>query len=535
MMSRELGAMDHRDDESEALQTLRDKACAKAEDIVRRAADLLTQYQQFDDLRKIKGRAVVLPGRGFLVSAVTAEQVAANRILDELRRPLSVENQAEGGRLDTLEHICEKLDCANVYALETAWDVIKRCTGLEQLASTFSLHASVGQCPLCKGKKCPPKGKQDTKSVVHVDAVVNSGAEWLRIVGIGERRLVHEMTEMGWDWGAADESSDVDSDEDCDIPMANIVRQLVAAARANRHDYRPPRLHIVFTRVAEGSNSEIDKLIRKLRSIPTQGVEVRIDCSNSKFLTDPPPPLGTTFQNLVAEDRNVTPTVNLDCSILVALASDVTHSDIEIQPWHRRDVVFQIREEREVGSSLVKALYPVLCSRRLVCTAKAAERFWTIVDTIATATEAARAEIILPKAGSSEKTSEELVAELQTLSSHLVDAKLRLPIEVVETDALDHLATNSHDAAAADFGVMRLPRSVEVISSSLSDLNRNIYFYGWLYNITTVTANNSLAKSIRLLVEEQRTDDEEAGPRIWVFPFTRALATKGRPSRDSTS
>jgi hypothetical protein len=368
-----------------------------------------------------------------------------------------------------------------------------------------------------------------------VDAVVSGGAEWLRIVGIGERRLLHEMAEMGWDWDASDESSDIDDDE---APMAGIVRQLVAAARANRHNYRPPRLHIVFTRVAEGSNSEIDRLIRKLRSMAKQGIEIQVDCSNSEFLTSPCPPLEMALQNLLAEDlSDITPIVNLDCSILVALASDVTHSNIEIQPWHRRDVIFQIREEREVGSSLVKALYPKLRSRRLLCTAKAAARFWEIVDTIATATEAARAEIILPKAGSSGKTSEELVDKLQTLSIHPVDPNLRLPIEVVEADAPDDTTTDIADDfttdghhLATDIEMRRLPRSAEFIASILSDLNRSIYYYGWLHQITTVTANNSLAKQIRLLVEEQRTNDDEAGPKIQVFPFTRALATKGRPA-----
>ncbi|KAH8902514.1 hypothetical protein BR93DRAFT_887205 [Coniochaeta sp. PMI_546] len=458
-------------------------------------------------------------------------------MLEELRRTSSAEEETESGQLDTLKHICEKLDCSNIYSLEAAWDVVKRCSGLEQLASKFSLHASVGHCFLCKGKKCPPKGRQDSKSVVYVDAVVNGGAEWLRIVGIGERRLLHEMAEMGWDWGASDESSDVVDDDDCEVSVAEIVRQLVAAARANRHNYRPPRLHVVFTRVAEGSNSEIDRLIHKLRSIPNQGVEIRIDCSNSEFLAGPSPPLETALQNLVAEDlSDITPTIALDCSILVALASDVTHSDIEIQSWHRKDVVVQIREERAVGSSLVKALYPVLRSRRLLCTAKAAQRFWEIVDTIATATEAARAEVILPKAGVAEKTSVELVAELQTLSIHPVDPNLRLPIMVIETDVQDDLVTDGQCRyLSTDREERRLPSSAQLVSSILTELNRNIYFYGWLHQITTVTANNSLAKQIRLLVEEQRTDDGEVGPRIWVFPFTRALATKGRPANGKLS
>ncbi|OIW32942.1 hypothetical protein CONLIGDRAFT_156663 [Coniochaeta ligniaria NRRL 30616] len=539
--------MDRQNDEIETLQTLLDQACAKAEDILRRTASLLSEFlslrsvfQQCHDSHQRHSTVNGLPGLKGLVTSVTTEHAAVKRLLEELRAQLSAQDRStlstqdkdDFRRVETLKQTCERLDCSNIYSEEAAWDVVKRCSGLEQLASKFSLHTTIGPCSLCKGKKCPPKGKQDSKSVVHVDAVVNGGAEWLRIIGLGERRLLHEMAEMGWDWGASDESSGDDDDDDCEVSVAVILRQLVAAARANRHNYRPPSLHIVFTRVAEGSDSEIDRLIRKLRSIPKHGVEIRVDCSNSEFLTSPSPPLETALRNLVTEDlSDITSTVNLDCSILVALASDVTHSAIEKQTWHRWDVASQIDEEKKVGSTLVKALYPVLRSRRLVCTAKAAERFWTIVDTLATATEAARAELILPKAGNTEKTSEELLAELQTLSINPVDPNLRLPIEVVTP--VD-LTTEGRDLAT-DNEPRRLPRSAELISTVASDLNRDIILYGWLHQITTVTANNSLAKQIRLLVEEQRTDDDQAGPSIRVFPFTRALATKGRPARSELS
>lgn len=524
ILSIQMGGLD---DDNVELSTLVAGACTKAEDILRRTAKLLAEHQQFNDLRQKQRSAVAVPGQRTHVNGVKTEHAAAQKMLDQLRNPSYAEEDVSGS-LQTVEHICEKLECSNIRSLETAWDVVKRCRGLELLAFKFSLHASVGPCPLClsKGKKkCPPKGKQDSKSVVYVDAVVDGGAEWLRIIGIDERRLLHEMAEMGWEWGGEDESDD---DEDCDVPVAETVRQLVSAARANKHNYRYPRLHIVFTRIAEGSNVEIDRLLRKLRGLRSQGVEIQIDCSNSQFLATPPPALETALQNLVAEDlSNVTPTVNLDCSILVALASDVTHADIEIQPWHRNDLVVQIREEAEIGSSLVKALYPVLRSRRLVCTARAAERFWTIVDTIATQAEAARAEIILPRTGSTRKASEELVAELQALSVHPVDPDLQLPIEVVQTDVTG--------VPAGDVEAKRLPRSAEIVSSILSELNRDIYLYGWVRGITTMSANNSLAKQIRLLVEENRTNDDEAGPKIWVFPFTRALATKGRPASKNPS
>lgn len=512
---------------SEDLQTLLANVCATAEEVVRRSANLLSEYQQLKDLcqQHRTGRVAIIPGQSVLAHSVKTEHDAATRILDDLGHFSTDDTNIE--RLDAIGHLREKLECSNVPSLETAWGVVKRCTGLEQLRSKFSLHASVGPCSICKGgKKCPPKGQQ-TKSLVHVDAVVRGGAEWLRIIGMDERQLLHEMAEAGWDWGAEDGSDD--DDDECDVPIVETIRQLVAAARANRHDHRPPGLHVILTRIAEGSGAEIDRLIRKVRTIPSLGVQVRIDCSNSEFLASPAPPLEVALQSLVTKDlSNITQTVNLDCTILVALASDINHSEVQLQPWHHRNMAFQIREEAEVGSSLVKEVYPVLRSRSIVCTAKAAERFWDSVMMVAAKTEIARAELFLPRSGTG-KSSEELVAELQALSNHHIEPDLRLPVEVVEFE-------DSLDDVTACIETAKLPRSAKLVYTvplRNSELNLNIFFYGWLHGATTMTANNAFAKEINLLVERNRTDDDDVCPNIWVVSHNRSLATKGRPPAEA--
>ncbi|RKU47776.1 hypothetical protein DL546_006274 [Coniochaeta pulveracea] len=516
-------------DDDDNVQTLLASVCAKAEEIIQRTASLLSEYQQYNDLRQKRHNEIQIPGQKTLVQSVKAEHIAFQRTLEELQSESFLKEHDESEALTRLKKIRSALQCSNVPSLETAWDVVKHCHGLDRLTYKFSRHANVGKCPICKGqKKCPPKGQQDSKSVVWVDAVVKGGAEWLRIIGIEEKRLLMHMAQGGWDWEVGSDSEDEEMDEDSDISVVVTVRQLIEAALVNRHEYKPPRLRIMFTRIVEGSNSEVDRLIRQMRGMGREGVEVQIVCSNSDFLMTPPPSLEVALENLMVDDtKDITSVVNLDCSILVSLASDVTHSHVEIQPWHRNDVSAQIREEEAEGSSLVKKLYPALRGKKLVCTAEAARRFRAIVATIATKDEAARTRLILPDPGSLEKTSTELVAELQALSVHPVGSGLLLPVEVVDHD----YPARMHEI----MGTGKLPLSAKPVAADLSELNWDIFCYGWVAGITTITANYTLAKQIVRLVEQGRTEAHEEGPKVWVFPYTRALATKGRPEQPPDS
>lgn len=503
--------------------------CTKAEELIQRTGSLLAEYQQFNDLRQKRHNEIQIPGQKTLIQSVKAEHIAFQRSLEELRSGSFLKEHDESEALTRLKKIRSALQCSNVPSLETAWDVVKRCHGLDRLTYKFSRHANVGKCPICKGRrKCPPKGQQDSKSVVWVDAVVEGGAEWLRIIGIEEKRLLMHMAQGGWDWEAGSDSEDEEMDADLDISVVVTVRQLIEAALVNRHEYKPPCLRIMFTRITEGSNSEVDRLIRQMRGMGKEGVEAQIVCANSDFLMTPPPPLEVALRNLMVDDtKEITPVGNLDCSILVSLASDVTHSHVEIQPWHRNDVSAQIREEMAQGSSLAKKLYPALRGKKLVCTAEASRRFRAIVATIATKDEAARTRLILPDPDLPQKTSAQLVAELQALSAHPVDPDLLLPVEVVDHDyphTLNEVISTG-----------KLPQSAKTVAADLSELNWDIFCYGWVTGITTITANYTLAKQIVRLVEQDRVDTHEEGPKVWVFPYTRALATKGRPEQPPDS
>ncbi|KAL1872441.1 hypothetical protein VTK73DRAFT_1519 [Phialemonium thermophilum] len=538
----------------------------------RKITKLLEEYYRFETLWKSRTRGVVT-GLKTLRQTVNGEAATLRPLLGRLRR-LSSEGAEELGseQAEFVQRICTFLQCSNVPSQETSWEIVKRCHGLHRLATHFSRHYSVGggsACLLCnpasgtgilQARKCPPIGhqarRQANKEVVWVDAVVDDGKTWLRIVSVSEKSLLFDMAAGGWDWDAGDDHKEEgrsgdenevrllegtldqgDEDDDDGISLVVMVRRLVEAARANRHQNRIPRLHIVLPRITESSNPEIARLIRQIRGMGrcrgrngagTAEVEIIVSCANSPFLTASCPPVADALANLLPKKlANLTSTVNLDCTVLIALVSDICHmprqvaaSKVAFQKYASQ----QLLEELTDGSSLVAHLYPALRSRRLVCTPTAAAQFWEIIDTIASPTEATRAAAILPRSPGQGRADP--VVELQRLSEHVVDSGLKLPIEVA----------GPPEGTEERFNVQRLvergllPTVAAKVASSpeISELNRGIVFYGWVQGITTVTCNNTLAKQLMRLVDECRTADEEAGPNVWVHPVTRALLTKGK-------
>lgn len=521
--------MSHDDDETEDLQALAANVTAKAEELVVKTTQLLAEFQQLSATREANGHGVA-PGLRSLVQNVSSEDAAVRKHLQKLRDGVDYDDTGV-----FLKRLASSLQCSNVPAIASTWDVVKRCRGLESLTLRFSRHSASGACPVCPlaTKKCPAKSRQAPGDLAQVDAVVDGGAEWIRVAGISERRLLLHMAEGGWDWGSDGGSDDgaEELEEDCDVSVAVTLRQLVEAARVNRHDYRPPRVHLIFTQISEGSSFEIDRFIRLLRGLGSRGrgpaVEVIVDCANSAFLAAPPPPPDVALQNLLPDEfAGLTGALNFDCSLLVALVSDVTHVRAPAQPWHRGDVARQIGDELEHGSSLVRLLYPALRGRRLVCTPAAACRFRVIVATVGSETEAARAAVILgaEDGGLPGKSPEALVAELQGLSDHPVDPDLRLPVKVVEP-------RDSADDISGAIEACRLPAVARPVLSGMTELNREIFMYGWAEGVTSVTTNNTLTKQVVRLIEERRTSDEEAGPSIWVYRVMRALGGKSaRPA-----
>jgi hypothetical protein len=225
------------------------------------------------------------------------------------------------------------------------------------------------------------------KSAALVDIVASDGMEWVRVSTSSEKRLLFDLAKLGWQNDSDDEDEDMmdtdtnweDDDDDDQVDLVKNARELARAARANPIRGRPPRVRFILTRVASGRMREIDSVINKMKA-----TGATVLCANDVF---PSPPLVDVLPNLLVDrSRSLSDTLNIDCTILLALISDISHRQCPILDWYPREVRAQIEEEN-TEKLLPTHLYPAIGSHAMVCTQEAAEQMKLIVETLATDTE----------------------------------------------------------------------------------------------------------------------------------------------------
>lgn len=288
------------------------------------------------------------------------------------------------------------------------------------------------------------------------------------------------------------------------------------AARTNWYKYKHPRIRFVFTRIREGHDKEIDRLIKKLRLVGGDDIHVDFHFADTDWVTSRPPDIDTAIANLLPQIGDITDPVLLDTSVLIALISDISHTRVEPQVYHESDVLGQIQAEESGLPFLWGTAYPHIRGRKLICTRQAVRQFANINGTIGSPTEVERARLLLN--GSRE--------DFQTLSSHPVPEDLMLPVQV--------LVDEETELSAADLvrnGTL-LPVALDVQKYLYLPENQGTHLYGWITGLTVVTGNRALANKIVQTIEQglerdNNNRDYDNGPRICALPQNRALATKG--------
>lgn len=301
-----------------------------------------------------------------------------------------------------------------------------------------------------------------------------------------------------------------------DVELLRTASSLVRAARTNWYQYKHPRVRFVFTRIREGHNKEIDRLIKKLRLVGGDDIHVDFYFAGSDWVTSNPPDIDTAIANLLPQIGDITDPVLLDTSVLIALVSDISHTRVEPQVYHESDVLGQIQAEESGLPFLWGTAYPLIRGRKLICTKEAVQQFKNINETIGSSTEVERARLLLN--GRRE--------DFQRLSSHPVPEDLMLPVHV--------LYDQDTKLSAADLsrnGVL-LPVALEVQKHLYLPENQGTHLYGWVAGLTVITGNRALANKIVQTIEQglerdNNNRDYENGPRICALPQNRALATKG--------
>jgi hypothetical protein len=412
------------------------------------------------------------------------------------------------------------------------WSILRRCRSLAAVNQSFdsTTKESRRRHILARASEASGKEKQllqrELKEQGRVEVhVVDGGSEWVDIRSVNLDRLARQMTDAGWGWGEHERGDVVDEEEWESVLLAKQVRRVVQAARLNRWEYRIPRVRLVLPKLRIGENEDVDVFLEQFTRLDPW-VELMIDDANSAFLTNAPLPTDEALDNLQGDDElaRLTPTINMDHTILIDLISDITHAKLEAQPWQATTTQAQIRDENSTEDGIMaKTLYPILRGRRLVCTKEAAEHFHEVLSTVGTATERQRGHLLVPDPSSQ---SSENHARFCALSIHPPPPDVQIPI-TIRSDPTDF-------EAAVDDG--RLPRVALDVArcGGFKSSKLSIYMHGWMEDIVTVTSNKEISGHIKTLVEANRRPGEETvvGPRIHKLDVTRNLLAKSATPRD---
>jgi hypothetical protein len=346
------------------------------------------------------------------------------------------------------------------------------------------------------------------------DIVCQDGLEWVKVSSNTEKRIIWDLAKAGWVGDSDSEESEEESGDDGEKEgLLKQVEHLVKAARATRVRYRHPKVRLVLPRISSTHKAkEVGMVLQKIRNMGVI-VQTSEDIVEEPEITD-------VLQTLV-QDRfhTFSDLLNMDCTVLLAFASDLSHGRVEPQDWHNKMIQRQRLMEAE-EQLLPSSLWPACAGRELVCTREAAVRMQEIVNTIGTITEKRRTELLLDLNPSNTLTSSERLSEFQALSDYTIPTTWCLPIQVVDIDI--------------PAALKELPPIAKTLSGNLSDINASVILYGWYTANTTISSNRAVAKEIESTIEENRGegDEEMVGPDVWLCSMTRSLVGKEKERRD---
>ncbi|KAH6635908.1 hypothetical protein F5144DRAFT_591224 [Chaetomium tenue] len=445
---------------------------------------------------------------------------------------------------------------------EDRWSVVKKCRGLIAINKDFPRSPRLPVAP--DAGWLAYKDQPFQERPVSVDAVVDSGATWVKFVSISSKTLEYQVVAEGWASEPEDEDGDGEGDADEGLghtEFADTVKKIIRAARWNHCHH----VHLVLPGLQEGTSESVDRMIRYVRDkIGGADVSVRVSCAGSAFLTETPPPLETAISALI-EDRDplvsddcgrLTETVNLDPSVLVALVTDLHHGPVPLQPEAQQHIIARSLLDHETDNNelvarqdiLPTVLYPALRGRQLVCTRSAVAYFRKLIAAIATHSEETRASFILPPDSDSapdpsnpnptpspdpNPTPTTRLTALQTWSTTTLPPDLHLPIRIVPDITLSDIPPL---IASGTLPPMALP-----LARDLSPLNRAVYCYGWAHRLSTVTGHRGIERQVRLGLGrywERGGDDgegegggggDEVPPDIWHRHLGGYLVHRDKP------
>lgn len=348
-----------------------------------------------------------------------------------------------------------------------------------------------------------------------VDIVCDNGRRWIKLSTISERRFLFDMAKLGWNANdSEDEPMQDATDEDDTLPIFKMASNLSKASRATWAGDRAPEVTFVLTRIKEGRVPQIDRVLNDIQKLP--GIQLLL-------LKDADPtstPLEEVLPVMTVDPfGGLSDVLNMDCTILLSLTSDLSHIPISSSVWLHHQTKKQMEQEKN-EPILSTWIYPAMVGRRMVCTERCAEHFLKIVNEVGTESERKRAALVIGGAGTSSR--QDWGNQWAALSHHSIPEDLHLPVCVVSS------TPTQLDGVTEDKTTQFPQRLADSISDRLTNLNRDIFLYGWKTGRTTMTSNFSAARCIMHLIKRNRNDGEQdiIGPQIWCRAPSRSLVCK---------
>ncbi|EED22108.1 conserved hypothetical protein [Talaromyces stipitatus ATCC 10500] len=437
--------------------------------------------------------------------------------------------------------IIHTLRSSNLSFLTAVWTIAKeRCSGVVAFSKRFYWDKDENKVVDGKEDRQAKPPNKDKKKSAFVDIVYGNGEDWLKVSTVNQSRLLFEMAEKGWEMDSdeeEDEASSTRNDQGKELPinqdeededqleLITMALDMIRASRATRVRYRNPRVHIMAPKLEEGKVPEIDRVLNTIRSYGVTiecKIQIRDIFTEDKIyetcdpnsITENDLPLSTMLPNPFEKFTHV---INVDCTLLLALVSDLSHvQNIEPSPNFHRAIIRQIEVEDELPL-LTTELWPAVVGRQLVCTQEAAKRMKEIVYTIGTETERKRTAILLGEGDMEGLDKDTLLGELRKLSDHSVPEKLILPMKVVD----------AHAEIGAAMKQNKFPPVISKVTEILTDINYSVFLYGWASDIVTISSNKTVVRQIEATIEDNRGyDNTLEGPKIWICDTARSLIGK---------
>ncbi|MCJ1247738.1 hypothetical protein MMC30_004953 [Trapelia coarctata] len=438
----------------------------------------------------------------------------------------------------TAERTIHTLRSSNLPFYNAVWTAAKASKGVVLFNKRFYWEQPVKDRGALHGTTKPKK-----RSAL-VDIVAEDGEEWIKVSTITETRLLFEKAKVGWEGADSDDDTEGeledggkvlanganpisanawrdDDDDDDRVELLKTAEDLQKAARKVHIRYKHPRIRFVLPKITQGHSDAIDAIIASIRA-----TGATVQCGSLSLPPSPTPqstngtshPSPFLWAYLLPDPlAYLTPTLNIDCTILLALVSDLSHSTLSPSPTFHRAIRRQIDLEAE-EKLLPSSLYPAMANRELVCTATAAKRMREIVTQIGTDGEKLRTELLLGEGDAGMgKSPQELRNAFQELSEYDVPPGWRLPIRV----------------EAGDYDLARLPAVAKKVVEELTEINRSVFLWGWERGYTTVSSNRTVAKVVEGVVEAGQGEGEEVvGPGVWLCATARSLVGKEKGRRE---